>query len=258
LKDLQTKLPEYGKQAATQIKDILHDFASKLETVKRFVSPEAAAQIDKVLNSVKEVLKRVDRMVDEVINDLKKRLDEILADSQHLDKSGATKNKNTLQQESEPFQELAAVSRAPVKPTGTKGGKPTGKRTEAQGSSKVKRSLRRENESADILADNGYKVEQNPSVRPTDNVAPDKAPDYRIEDEVFDNYAPDSGTDIEQIRNEMSRKVKKRQADRIVLNLNDSSVAAEEVKTMLTTRKPIEGLKQVLVVKDGKIVELLP
>jgi hypothetical protein len=38
----------------------------------------------------------------------------------------------------------------------------SGSRTEIQGSQENKRSLQRENESADRLVDNGYNVEQNP------------------------------------------------------------------------------------------------
>lgn len=46
------------------------------------------------------------------------------------------------------------------------------------------RSLNRENESAKILSKSGFNVEQNPTV------FGDKKPDYRINGEIFDNYAP--------------------------------------------------------------------
>ncbi len=51
----------------------------------------------------------------------------------------------------------------------------------------TKRSLRRENESAERLAKDGYDVEQNPGVPGS------KKPDYRIEGQIFDNYAPTTG-----------------------------------------------------------------
>lgn len=50
----------------------------------------------------------------------------------------------------------------------------------------VLRSLMRENESAVTLANLGYTVRQNPSVRGL------KEPDYRIGRRIFDCYAPTS------------------------------------------------------------------
>ena len=46
------------------------------------------------------------------------------------------------------------------------------------------RSLNRENESAQILSKSGFHVEQNPAV------LGNKDPDYRINGEIFDKYAP--------------------------------------------------------------------
>ena len=73
--------------------------------------------------------------------------------------------------------------------TGDLGAKPTGERTVAKhaADSETKRGLGRENESADLLADAGYNVHQNPKV------TGDKNPDYLIEGRIFDNYAPISG-----------------------------------------------------------------
>ncbi len=49
--------------------------------------------------------------------------------------------------------------------------------------------LCRENESADTFAQHGYDVEQNPPPKPNG-----KEPDYKIEGEYFDNYAPRPAT----------------------------------------------------------------
>jgi hypothetical protein len=46
-----------------------------------------------------------------------------------------------------------------------------------------RQALERENDSARVLARQGYDVEQNPEV------PGDKNPDYRIEGEIFDNVA---------------------------------------------------------------------
>jgi hypothetical protein len=51
----------------------------------------------------------------------------------------------------------------------------------------TQRSIRRENESAGILAENGYDVVQNPSV------AGPKRPDYLINCQVYDHLAPSTG-----------------------------------------------------------------
>ena len=55
----------------------------------------------------------------------------------------------------------------------------------------------------------------------------------------------------------MSKKVKRRQALRLVLNLDDSPRTMEEIAAVLR-RKPIADLEQVLVVKDGAVVRFFP
>jgi uncharacterized protein YukE len=131
------------------------------------------------------------------------------------------------------------------------GRKPHGKRTEARPNKKQDRALRRENESADALAQQGYDVEQNPPPKPNG-----KEPDYRIEGEYFDNYAPETNN-LDNMRTKLSKKVADDQAARLVLNLDDTSRSAAEVADMLR-RKPIAGLEQMLVVKDGKVSTLFP
>ncbi|RZU52267.1 hypothetical protein EV385_4115 [Krasilnikovia cinnamomea] len=130
-------------------------------------------------------------------------------------------------------------------------GKPRGDRTDAHPTRKKDRALRRENESADTLAQNGYDVEQNPPPKPNG-----KEPDYRIEGEYFDCYSPDTAK-LDNIRDAISDKVRKGQANRIVLNLDDCPRSAEEIADVLR-RKPITNLEQILVVKDGKVVPFYP
>ncbi|MEU8815378.1 hypothetical protein [Actinoplanes sp. NPDC048796] len=131
------------------------------------------------------------------------------------------------------------------------GRRPTGRRTEAHPTRKKDRGLRRENESADILAQHGYDVEQNPPPKLNG-----KEPDYRIEGEYFDNYAPET-SNLDNIRTRLSYKVSEDQADRLVLNMDDTSATLDQVADMLR-RKPIVDLKQVLVVKDGKVIPFFP
>lgn len=83
-----------------------------------------------------------------------------------------------------------------------------------------------------------------------------KEPDYKIEGEYFDCYAPDS-SNLDNVRDAISRKVKSGQADRIVLNLDDSPRSMDEIKDVLR-RKPIADLKEIFVVKDGKVIPFYP
>jgi len=113
-------------------------------------------------------------------------------------------------------------------------------------------AIKRENESARTLADNGYHVEQNPPPKPNG-----KEPDYRINGEYYDCYAPISP----RARNIAARiwdaKVEPGQAERIVLNLDDSSVALDAMRTQLKDW-PIPGLKEVIVVRGGNVILLFP
>jgi len=132
-----------------------------------------------------------------------------------------------------------------------------GERTEIKGSQENKRSLQRENESADRLVENGYNVEQNPLIKTTDNIREGAQPDYRINSEIFDNYAPNNKADVEQIRNQISRKVKRKQTYRIIINLDDSDVAITDIKTMLRIRKPVQNLQQLIILKNRQLIKII-
>jgi type VI secretion system secreted protein VgrG len=114
------------------------------------------------------------------------------------------------------------------------------------------RALTRENEAAVTLTNNGYDVEQNPPSLPNG-----RNPDYRINNEYYDCYAPST----QKPRNIASyiekEKVLKGQADKVVLNLDDSQVSMEAMKKQLMDY-PISGLKEVLVVKRGSVTKLFP
>lgn len=148
------------------------------------------------------------------------------------------------------LRQLRKAASKITKPTGKLGGAPSGPRTQVVGSNETKRALRRENESADILADKGYKVDQNPPTRPNG-----KNPDYKIEGKYFDNYAP-STSNVDKIRNTISDKVKG-QANKIVLNLDDTPVSLDAIRQRLQS-KPVENLEEILVIKDGNIIEFFP
>ena len=130
---------------------------------------------------------------------------------------------------------------------------PRGRRTRPGPDDKDPESLRgyaRENDSADTLAQSGYDIEQNPAVPGK------KRPDYRIEGKIFDNYAP-SNSNPRNIWKEVGKKVSKGQADRIVLNLDDSAVGLDALRTQFAAW-PIDGLQEVLVVWNGQVIPLTP
>ena len=112
-------------------------------------------------------------------------------------------------------------------------------------------ALRRENESADVLARNGYDVEQSPPPKPNG-----KQPDYLLEGRYFDCYAPLSG-EVDQVRKGISRKVRRDQADRLVLNLADTSVPRQHVADILR-RRPIANLEEIIVVDGEQTVAFYP
>ncbi|HEU5130411.1 MAG TPA: hypothetical protein VFU12_20700 [Glycomyces sp.] len=116
-----------------------------------------------------------------------------------------------------------------------------------------------ENDAAVVLARHGYPVEQNPPTRTNG-----KNPDYRIEGNYWDCYAIRTDN-IEQVRKAIRRKVKPKdgnvQAERIVLSFDasapggPSTITPEEIESLLQ-RKPVTGLKEVKVVKDGRVHDL--
>ncbi len=139
-----------------------------------------------------------------------------------------------------------------INPSGQSGGKPSGKKTRINpiSSKLTQRKLILENHSAMILANYGYKIEQNPPA------FGGKEPDYRIEGQIFDCYAP-SSSNPDRIRNSISKKVREEQTERIVLNLDDSKIMFEELRNVLD-RRPINNLKEIIVVKDEKVVLFFP
>jgi len=148
---------------------------------------------------------------------------------------------------------VAAVAMGPGGGSSPKKGRLTGEpnRPRPNDDEETIRSCARENESARLLADSGYDVEQNPL--PKSN---GKRPDYKLNGEYADCYAP-STDNARSIRDTIASKVNKRQADRIVLNLEDSQVSLDALKKQLAD-SPIADLKELIVIKGGKIILLHP
>ena len=113
------------------------------------------------------------------------------------------------------------------------------------------RAITRQNESGETLTQAGYDVEYQPDVPGSR-----KKPDYRIEGEIFDGYAPRT-SDLDTVMNKFGRKVRSRQATRMVLNLDDSPISMEMLRQRLNDR-PIQGLQEVIVLKGGDVIPLFP
>lgn len=110
----------------------------------------------------------------------------------------------------------------------------------------TRRAILRENESAQILAGSGFDVVQNPVVAGPMN------PDYLINGEVYDHYAP-STDNVRRIWERVKEKVERGQASNIVIGLQDSG-ADEEALRRQFAEWPIDGLGEVLIVRpDGTI-----
>jgi len=131
---------------------------------------------------------------------------------------------------------------------------PRGRRTQIREEDdfETQRSLRRENEAADILARKGYEIEQNP------HVPGDRNPDYRIDGQIFDAYAPSKGATVNKIWGHAGDKVRAEQADGIVVVLEDNKFIKTRNLRDYFRRNPIDGLRQVLAIKNGKVLEIYP
>lgn len=133
-----------------------------------------------------------------------------------------------------------------------KTGKPRGPRAKINDKMRpdIQRSMHRENDSADILARAGHDVEQNPKV------PGDKDPDYKIDGEIYDNYAPGEETPVRNIWDRVKRKIDKRQTENVVLNLQDYDGDLGALKKQFNDW-PIDGLNDMIVIfKDGSIGSL--
>jgi hypothetical protein len=138
-----------------------------------------------------------------------------------------------------------------VRPSNTPRG--TKKTIKPQDDEATRDALQAENESAEVLAKHGYDIEQSPAPPPGSR----KRPDYKIEGEYFDCYAP-RGSNARNIwSNVKDDKVDAAQADRIVLNLNNSNVDMGRLKDQFNNW-PMPGLKEVIVVKGQSAIPFFP
>ena len=123
------------------------------------------------------------------------------------------------------------------------------------------RSINRENESAKTLAELGYKIEQL-SDAAAGKYQGIKKPDFKIEGNIFDNYAPSASKSARGVWSEIRDKISDhktgvKQADRFVINMDDSKLSLEEM-TKQFKDFPLEDLKEIILVKNGEAVLFFP
>jgi len=120
----------------------------------------------------------------------------------------------------------------------------------------------KQNQTANLLADQGYDVHMLDEVNGGNGygISEGSNPDFLIEGNVFDCYAPKPDGKVQSIIKEIAGKTKS-QSGRIVLNLDD--FPQEKVNEIIDTvlRKAnvngdLKRLEELLLVKDGKITRV--
>lgn len=128
------------------------------------------------------------------------------------------------------------------------------------------RAVELENECADIVADAGYRVHQNPTKQQVANAraatgdtgSPQRNPDYLIEGYVFDCYSPtEPSKPVRSVWTEVSEKIDERQTQRVILNLHDWRGDYVALRKQFDDW-PIPRLKElVAVLPNREIVEII-
>lgn len=115
------------------------------------------------------------------------------------------------------------------------------------------RSLTRENEAAQTMADHGYHVEQNPMGQGVKN------PDYLIDGKYFDCYSPNANKDDWGVVQELTKKASSGQATGFVVNLADNQkVTVDGLLASLNSGPPVSAkIEEVIVIlPDGQVVHI--
>lgn len=141
-----------------------------------------------------------------------------------------------------------------IKPTGNIGDVPKGKYEVPDVNDP--RPIMRQNETADLLALNGYVTEMLPNKKNGNGygITDTSNPDFLIEGFVFDCYSPNT-SNARNIRSTIKMKTEK-QCSNIILNLDDCQISIDEILQAIKD-EPIEGLDILMYVKDGKIYQVL-
>lgn len=153
--------------------------------------------------------------------------------------------------------------------SGTAGGAPAGHPTRIgpKVDDQTRRGLTLENSGAELLANRGYRVRQNPTrteiaearAATGDTGDPKTDADYLLEGRVFDCYSPTPNKDVRGIWSVVKEKVvEDQQTQRVVVNLEEWEGDLAALRQQFRNW-PLEGLKEVKVItRDGDIVQVFP
>lgn len=122
--------------------------------------------------------------------------------------------------------------------------------------------IKKQNETADFLADQGYDIKMLDEIDGGNGYGKIEGsnPDFLVEGNVFDCYAPKPDGKVQSIIKEIAGKTKK-QSGRIVLNLDNfpDEKVAEITETFLRKANPngdLKRLEELILVKDGRITRI--
>ncbi|MGJ0395016.1 MAG: hypothetical protein ACR65U_02140 [Methylocystis sp.] len=151
---------------------------------------------------------------------------------------------------SEHLRELYGDLALPGQESGPKGDL-TGPRAlvRRQDDPETRRGAEQENKSAHILWLYGHNVEQKP------DVPGPKRPDYRIDGEVFDNYAPKTNN-VRNVWRTVFEKIEENQTRNVVINLQDSNLTLSQIEEQFRAH-PISNLGKIWILDQrGKLIYL--
>lgn len=153
------------------------------------------------------------------------------------------------------LDDIAENSKRRTFPSKPKNSIPKGRKTEISPKDDIATSvsLKKENETAEILARDGFDIQQNPFIKGTE-----KNPDYLIEGKIFDCYAPfNNNKGVRGIWSQVEEKVLKEQTQRVIINLKDWKGDLSKLEKQFFDWK-IEKLEEVIyITKENKIDYLL-
>jgi hypothetical protein len=177
-----------------------------------------------------------------------------LSDPTHIE-SRIARNEDLTRQAnarySEHLRELYGDLALPSQRDSAQRGNLTGARAlvRRQDDPETRRGAERENQSADILWLNGHNVEQKP------DVPGPKRPDYRIDGEVFDNYAPKTNN-VRNVWRTVFEKIEENQTRNVVINLHDSNLTLSQIEEQFRAH-PISNLGKIWILDQrGKLIYL--
>ncbi|MEB2280718.1 hypothetical protein LAV73_11990 [Lysinibacillus xylanilyticus] len=168
-----------------------------------------------------------------------------------------SKQPNPSKDPKKPEETKDTVSTNLTEPSLPNGSKPKGEYTKGDS-----HGVKKENETADFLANKGYEIKMLNEVNGGNGhgIKATSNPDFLIEGKVFDCYAPTPNTKTDNVLRTITTKTKT-QAERIVLNVDNFPPEkileiTEGIQRKANPNGDLKNLKELLIVNDGKITRV--